>query len=113
MPLRYKIVNFFVKRKKAIVGGLSQAVAEGLLLWRNVGVRLGKMGVQVGEIGMRGQIRCECRLDKIKIGVPGGKSGKMPHIKSVIVADFSYFQRQGKIVLGAMIASNLQLWLVG
>lgn len=42
MPLRYKIVNFFVKRKKAIVGGLSQAVAEGLLLWRNVGVRLGK-----------------------------------------------------------------------
>ena len=106
MPLRYKIVNFFVKRKKAIVGGLSQAVAEGLLLWRNV-------GVQVGEIGMRGQIRCECRLDKIKIGVPGGKSCKMPHIKSVIVADFSYFKRQGKIVLGAMVASNLQLWLVG
>ena len=44
MPLRYKIVNFFVKRKKAIVGGLSQAVAEGLLLWRNVGVEVGENG---------------------------------------------------------------------
>ena len=42
MPLRYKIVNFFVKRKKAIVGGLSQAVAEGLLLWRHVGVQVGE-----------------------------------------------------------------------
>ena len=52
-------------------------------------------------------------LDKIKIGVPGGKSGKMPHINSVIVADFGYFKRQGEIILGAMVAGNLQLWLVG
>lgn len=44
MPLRYKIVNFFVKRKKVIVGGLSQVVAEGLLLWRNVGVQVGENG---------------------------------------------------------------------
>lgn len=62
MPLRYKIVNFFVKRKKAIVGGLSKAVAEGLLLWRNV-------GVQVGENGCAGWGNRCAKADSVRVPI--------------------------------------------